>query len=42
MRAVGRAYADLAEVAATLAKAVEREDRESGLLPPGAKRRRSA
>jgi hypothetical protein len=42
MRAVGRAYAELAEVAAELAKAVEREDRQSGLLPPVAKRRRSA
>ncbi len=42
MRAVGRAYADLAEVAASLAKAVEREDRQSGLLPAAAKRRRSA
>jgi hypothetical protein len=43
MRAVGRAYAELAELAAELAKAVEREDRESGLLPPAvAKRRRSA
>ncbi len=42
MRAVGRAYAELAEAAATLAKAVEREDRQSGVLPPAAKRRRSA
>jgi hypothetical protein len=43
MRAVGRAYAELAEIAAELAKAVEREDRASGLLPPVAgKRRRSA
>jgi hypothetical protein len=42
MRAVGRAYAELAEIAAELAKAVEREDRQSGLLPPAAKRRRSA
>ena len=43
MRAVGRAYADLAEVASQLAKAVERQDRTSGLLPPAvAKRRRSA
>jgi hypothetical protein len=42
MRAVGRAYAELAEAAAALAKAVEREDRQSGLLPPVAKRRRSA
>ena len=43
MRAVGRAYAELAEVASELAKAVEREDRASGLLPrTPAKRRRSA
>jgi len=43
MRAVGRAYAELAEIAAQLAKAVEREDRASGLLPrPATKRRRSA
>jgi hypothetical protein len=42
MKAVGRAYAELAEVAAELATAVEREDRASGLLPPAAKRRRSA
>ena len=43
MRAVGRAYADLAEIAAELGKAVEREDRASGLLPrPATKRRRSA
>ena len=42
MRAVGRAYAELAEVSSELAKAVEREDRASGLLAPAAKRRRSA
>ena len=43
MRAVGRAYAELAEIAAQLAKAVERDDRASGLLPRAAtKRRRSA
>ena len=41
MRAVGRAYAEIAELASALAKAVEREDRSSGLLPP-ARRRRSA
>jgi hypothetical protein len=41
MRAVGRAYAEIAELAAALAKAVERGDRSSGLLPP-ARRRRSA
>lgn len=40
MRAVGRAYAELAEVASQLAKAVEREDRVSGLLPRTAARRR--
>ena len=43
MRAVGRAYAELAEIASQLARAVEREDRASGLLLPAAgKRRRSA
>src|SRR5579859_742895 len=43
MRAAGRAYAELADVASQLAKAVEREDRSSGLLPHApAKRRRSA
>lgn len=42
MRAVGHAYAELADVAAALAKAVEREDRQTGLLPPAANRRRSA
>ena len=42
MKAVGRAYAELAEIAGELARAIEREDRESGLLPPLAKRRRSA
>ena len=41
MRAVGQAYAEIAEIASALAKAVEREDRASGLLPP-ARRRRSA
>jgi hypothetical protein len=41
MRAVGHAYAEIAELASTLAKAIEREDRASGLLPP-ARRRRSA
>jgi hypothetical protein len=40
MRAVGRAYAELADIASQLAKAVEREDRASGLLPPAAARRR--
>jgi hypothetical protein len=43
MRAVGRAYAELSEIASQLARAVEREDRASGLLPAaGSKRRRSA
>lgn len=43
MKAVGRAYAELAEAASALTQAVEREDRQSGLLPPTAKpRRRSA
>jgi len=43
MHAVGRAYAELAEVATQLARAVERMDRASGLLPAAAgKRRRSA
>ena len=43
MRAVGHAYAELADIASQLAQAVEREDRASGLLPaPGTRRRRSA
>jgi hypothetical protein len=43
LRAVGRAYADLADVASKLAEAIEREDRTSGLLAsPGRRRRRSA
>jgi hypothetical protein len=41
MRAVGRAYAEIAEIASALAAAVERDDRASGLLPR-ARRRRSA
>ena len=40
IQAVGRAYAELADIASQLAKAVEREDRASGLLP-SAKRKRS-
>jgi hypothetical protein len=40
MRAVAHAYADLADVVAQLAEAVEREDRASGLLPRRAKRER--
>ena len=43
MRAVGRAYAELSDIASRLAQAVEREDRASGLLPAAvSKRRRSA
>lgn len=43
IRAVGRAYAELAEIASQLAKAVAREDRASGLPPPArTARRRSA
>jgi hypothetical protein len=42
IRAVGRAYAELADIASQLARAVEREDRASGLLTPTARRRRSA
>jgi hypothetical protein len=40
IRAVGRAYAELAEIASQLAEAVEHEDRASGLLPTSARRRR--
>lgn len=42
LRAVGRAYAELANVGSKLADAVEREDRASGLLPAPRGRRRSA
>ncbi|MDQ6778321.1 MAG: hypothetical protein M3071_19355 [Actinomycetota bacterium] len=42
LRAVARAYAELGDVADQLAQAVEREDRESGMLPPVRKRRKSA
>ena len=43
MRAVGQAYTELADVASQLAKAIEREDRASGLLRAATgKRRRSA
>jgi hypothetical protein len=43
MRAAGWAYAELSEIASQLARAVEREDRASGLLrEAGSKRRRSA
>ncbi len=37
LRAVGRAYAELADVASQLAKAVERLDRASGLLSSSAR-----
>jgi hypothetical protein len=40
MRAVAHAYAELADVASELARAVEREDRASGLLSRAASRRR--
>jgi hypothetical protein len=40
VRAVGRAYAELGEIASQLAEAVEREDRASGLLPAAARKRR--
>jgi hypothetical protein len=39
MRAVGRAYADLAEIATELATAIEREDHASGLLVTAKPRR---
>jgi hypothetical protein len=43
MRAVGRAYSELAEIAHKLAGAIEKADRAGGLLPAtSAKRRRSA
>jgi hypothetical protein len=42
VRAVGRAYTELADVASELAKAIERDDRASGLLPASRRRRRSA
>jgi hypothetical protein len=42
IRAVGRAYAELAEVGSQLAHAVEREDRASGLLPAEARKRRKS
>ena len=40
IRAVGHAYAELADVASQLAKAVAREDRASGLLPSARTARR--
>lgn len=42
IRAVGRAYAELADVASQLVDAVEREDQASGLLPTVARRRRKS
>jgi hypothetical protein len=42
LRAVARAYAELADVASELAAAVEREDRDSGLLPARRTGRRRA
>jgi hypothetical protein len=43
LRAVGRAYAELADAASQLANEIERADRVSGLLaPPRRRRRRSA
>jgi hypothetical protein len=42
LRAVARAYVELADVASELAAAVEREDRASGLLPPRRTGRRRA
>jgi hypothetical protein len=40
MRAVGRAYSELADIATQLATAIEHEDRASGLLPRQASKRR--
>ena len=40
LRAVARAYAELADITAELAKAVERQDRANGLLPPATTGRR--
>lgn len=42
IRAVGRAYAELAEIASHLAGEVERENRAAGLLPSVSKTRRTA
>lgn len=42
IRAVGRAYSELAEVASELAAAVERGDRVNGLLPAEARERRKS
>jgi hypothetical protein len=40
MRAVGRAYSELGDIASQLATAIEAEDRASGLLPRQASKRR--
>src|SRR5947209_11016641 len=40
LRAVARAYTELADITAELAKAVERQDRSTGLLPPAKTGRR--
>ena len=42
IRAVGRAYAELADAASQIADAVEREDRASGLLPAATRKRRKS
>jgi hypothetical protein len=42
LRAVGRAYSELADVASKLADVIEREDRASGLLAPATRRRRKS
>lgn len=42
LRAVARAYAELGDVADQLARAVEHEDRASGLLPPAVRKRRKS
>jgi hypothetical protein len=42
LRAVASAYAELADLASGLAAAIEREDRATGLLPPGRTGRRRA
>ena len=42
LRAVASAYAELADLASELAAAIEREDRATGLLPPGRTGRRRA
>jgi hypothetical protein len=42
IRAVGRAYSELAEVASELAAAVEHEDRANGLLPTETRKRRKS